>query len=146
MKHNKNLEDIRVHDCWGSRRQMNLPSDALCNLLLRCPYLHTISLTGSRFISCKFFKLMALCEHLHSKNKKLDENRRASTVSFSGCASLKQLRVFLNTRKATKSSRLSFLSFESQTGPIPLFENNQEDNAESEEDIERILQSIQAFR
>ncbi|KAG7200184.1 hypothetical protein KM043_000618 [Ampulex compressa] len=56
---NKKLQELYVFNCTGSTSKLYLRSTHLIRILERCRYLHTISISGSRFRGRKFYRLLA---------------------------------------------------------------------------------------
>ncbi|XP_017769716.1 PREDICTED: uncharacterized F-box/LRR-repeat protein C02F5.7-like [Nicrophorus vespilloides] len=71
----KNLESIKLQNCWGSRSNYRLHSNPLCHLVTRCPKLSSYNFSqsrrfSSRFMSCKFFRLISKDDRHGSVMKK----------------------------------------------------------------------------
>ncbi|GLV42319.1 hypothetical protein CBL_03056 [Carabus blaptoides fortunei] len=104
-KCNKEIEILKVHNCWGSEKNQNLPSLPLCQILTRCAYLSSISLRGCKFISCKFFQLLFTRDDIFAK-KRLRRKRKNTPLEFFGDFTPKQLRAFLLARRETRDVRV----------------------------------------
>lgn len=85
-RHSKELENIVISNCWGSKTTPCIYSRHLCNMINRCPKLCNITFNNVRFHSCKFFKLL-----VHSKPGHIQKKRR-----YFGPVSLKQYNTFID--------------------------------------------------
>ncbi|XP_044730540.1 uncharacterized protein LOC123293705 [Chrysoperla carnea] len=116
-KLNRQLVTIEARDCWGSSFRRNVKSKPLCNLLRRCPMLSNINFEGTRFISCKFYKLMAKHTPLHSslikRRKSLKtQNTKVNPINYSGCANGRQIKAFLLARNSKTNHQSASVLFE----------------------------------
>lgn len=55
----KRIEEIKIKNCWGSTKNMLVHSNPLCHLISRCPNLYNYNFSQTKFLSCKFFKLIS---------------------------------------------------------------------------------------
>ncbi|KAK9874888.1 hypothetical protein WA026_005700 [Henosepilachna vigintioctopunctata] len=87
-KYSKNLQHIKLEDCWGSQKSIYIKSKNLCNLVQRCRKLSTFHFSGVKLLSCKFFQLL-------STRGSCEQKRRS--CSYYGPVNSKQMKSLLQS-------------------------------------------------
>ncbi|KAI4465694.1 leucine-rich repeat domain superfamily [Holotrichia oblita] len=86
----KQLESIKMQNCWGSPKCCFIRSTPLCTLVTRCNNLYNFNFSQSRFVSRKFFRLI-------SRDKR--NGRIMKKCNYIGPMTVKQMRaLFLALR------------------------------------------------
>ncbi|XP_045469312.1 uncharacterized protein LOC123676986 [Harmonia axyridis] len=91
-KSSRNLQFIKIVDCWGSQKSMCIKSKHLCDLLKKCKRLDTFHFSGVKILSCKFFQLL-------STRKCCGRNKRS--CSYYGPVNSKQMKALLESLSKT---------------------------------------------
>ncbi|GJQ69713.1 hypothetical protein Trydic_g22284 [Trypoxylus dichotomus] len=55
----KQLESVKMQNCWGTEKCCFIKSTPLCNLVVKCTNLYNFNFSRSRFVSRKFFRLIS---------------------------------------------------------------------------------------
>ncbi|KAK9753291.1 F-box-like [Popillia japonica] len=83
----KQLESIKMQNCWGSPKCCLIRSTPLCTLVTRCNNLYNFNFSQSRFVSRKFFRLI-------SRDKR--SGRIMKKCSYIGPMTVKQMRALFS--------------------------------------------------